>query len=70
MMSSPTPRATPWQRRLVYLSFALGCLVSLWVPLYDRVEPSIAGIPFFYWFQVLWIVVVACATAIAYRLGV
>lgn len=68
----PLPNRTPsrWQRRLVYLSFLVGSLVSLWVPLYDRVEPSVAGIPFFYWFQVVWIVVVACATAVAYRLGV
>ena len=28
----------------------------LWVPFYNRVEPEIAGIPFFYWYQMLWIV--------------
>jgi len=28
----------------------------LWVPSYNRIEPEIAGIPFFYWYQLLWIV--------------
>jgi hypothetical protein len=58
------------RRWLVYTSFAIGCAVAVWVPLYNRVEPSIAGIPFFYWFQIAWVLVVAAATAIAYRLGV
>ena len=26
-------------------------LLALWAPFYDRAEPSLAGIPFFYWFQ-------------------
>lgn len=58
------------RRWLVYTSFVIGCAVAVWVPLYNRVEPDIAGIPFFYWFQMAWVVVVAAATAIAYRLGV
>ena len=58
------------RRWFVYSSFVAGCAVALWVPLYNRVEPSVAGIPFFYWFQIVWVVVVAAVTAIAYRLGV
>lgn len=46
---------------------ALVCLVALWVPLYNRVEPSIAGIPFFYWFQFCWIIVSAIVTTLAYK---
>ncbi|HWU68124.1 MAG TPA: DUF3311 domain-containing protein [Stenotrophobium sp.] len=42
-------------------------IVSLWVPLYNRDEPRLAGIPFFYWFQFGWIVVCAVVTALAYR---
>ena len=26
----------------------------LLVPLYNRAAPEIAGIPFFYWYQLLW----------------
>ena len=44
--------------------------IALWVPLYNRVEPSLYGIPFFYWFQTVWILAAAGATALAYRLGV
>jgi len=52
---------------LLYLFIAA---VSLWVPFYNRVEPSLFGIPFFYWFQTVWILAAAAATGIAYRLGV
>jgi hypothetical protein len=29
----------------------------LWVPFFNRIEPSIAGVPFFYWYQMLWIAI-------------
>jgi hypothetical protein len=51
------------------LFIAIGA-VALWVPLYNRVEPALFGIPFFYWFQTVWILAAAAATALAYRLGV
>ena len=38
----------------------------LWVPLYNRVDPVVFGIPFFYWFQFAWIIVTAIITALAY----
>jgi len=63
-------RASRWQRWLIYAAFLIGCVVSLWVPLYNRIDPALAGIPFFYWFQIAWIVVIALATALAYRLRV
>lgn len=58
------------RRWIVYTSFVIGCVIAMWVPLYNRVDPTIAGVPFFYWFQMAWVIVVAAATAIAYRLGV
>ena len=30
-------------------------IALLWVPFYSRLEPAIAGIPFFYWYQFLWV---------------
>jgi hypothetical protein len=53
----------------IYVLFLIVALVALWVPFYNRTAPSIAGIPFFYWFQVAWILVSAVATGLAYRLG-
>jgi Protein of unknown function (DUF3311) len=64
MASRPTPVA----RVFVYSLFLVVALVALWVPFYNRAEPAVFGIPFFYWFQLAWILVTAAATAIAYRL--
>jgi cytochrome b561 len=41
--------------RAVHLLLLLPFIAMLWVGFYNRAEPSIAGIPFFYWFQLLWI---------------
>ena len=60
----PTPRA----RAFVYALFLVIVVVTLWVPLYNRIEPSWHGIPFFYWFQLAWILATAVATVLAYRL--
>jgi hypothetical protein len=38
----------------------------LWVPLYNRREPYLAGFPFFYWYQFAWIGVSAALTAVVY----
>ncbi len=43
-------------------------LVLLWVPAYNRLEPALGGIPFFYWYQMAWIVITAVLTFIVYRL--
>jgi hypothetical protein len=40
---------------------------ALWVPFYNTIEPRIAGVPFFYWFQIFWIVVTAIVTALAHK---
>ena len=58
------------RRLFVCLLFLTIGAVALWVPLYNRLDPSLFGIPFFYWFQTAWILAAAGATALAYRLGV
>ena len=62
-------RPTPGQRFVVFALLAVLAVVGLWVPLYNRAEPSLLGIPFFYWFQIVWIVVGALVTGLAYRVG-
>ena len=42
--------------RPIYLLLLIPYVAMLWVPSYNRIEPEIAGIPFFYWYQMLWIV--------------
>ncbi len=49
-----------------YLLFIIQFAVVLWPPLYNRAEPALAGIPFFYWFQLLWVAVSALFTAVVY----
>jgi Protein of unknown function (DUF3311) len=49
-----------------YLLFVLQFAVILWPPFYNRIDPTCAGMPFFYWFQLLWVLVSAVLTAIVY----
>jgi hypothetical protein len=49
-----------------YIVSLVFCVLALWVPLYNRVEPSFIGLPFFYWFQLLLVLVGAALTAIIY----
>lgn len=58
-------------RRLsIGLLFLVVTVVALWVPIYNRTEPTLAGMPFFYWFQIAWIVVGAVAVGLAYASSV
>lgn len=49
-----------------YLLFVVQFALALWVPLYNRIEPTLIGIPFFYWFQLFLVIVAAVFTAIVY----
>ena len=49
-----------------YLLLLVPFVGALWVPFYNRVDPMLFGIPFFYWFQFGWIIVTAIITAGAY----
>jgi hypothetical protein len=46
----------PRRFRLVHLLLGVPYLAVLWPPFFNRMEPAVAGIPFFYWYQLLWIV--------------
>lgn len=43
--------------RLVHLLLAVPYFAVLWPPFFNRIDPEIAGIPFFYWYQMLWIAI-------------
>lgn len=49
-----------------YLLFVVECVAVLWPPFYNSAEPRWHGIPFFYWYQLLWVVIGAALTAIVY----
>ena len=42
--------------RPIHLLLLVPYVAVLWVPFYNRIEPQLAGIPFFYWYQLMWIV--------------
>jgi membrane protein implicated in regulation of membrane protease activity len=49
------------------------CLVApfvamLWVGSFAKVDPAFIGIPFFYWYQMLWVVISTALTMTAYQL--
>jgi hypothetical protein len=49
-----------------YLLLLIPFVATLWVPFYASAEPSIAGIPYFYWYQFLWVPISAVLTAVVY----
>jgi hypothetical protein len=42
-------------------------LLGLFTPIYNRVEPRLFGVPFFYWFQLFGLVFVVGVTLLVYR---
>jgi uncharacterized protein DUF3311 len=49
-----------------YILLLVPFIAILWVATYNSVEPAISGIPFFYWYQFLWILLSAVLTATVY----
>jgi hypothetical protein len=41
----------------------LGLLVP---PIYNDVDPTLIGIPFFYWYQLAWVPISVAVTAVVY----
>jgi hypothetical protein len=54
-------RVWPW-----YLLLLPPFVGMLWVPFYNRLDPRIGGVPFFYWYQFAWIGVSVALTTIVY----
>ncbi|MGE5624539.1 MAG: DUF3311 domain-containing protein [Bacillota bacterium] len=63
---SPTPPSRT-KRLLWHVILFVPFFVAIAVPLYNRIEPSLWGIPFFYWFQFVLIVIAAAVTGLAYK---
>ncbi len=49
-----------------YLLFIIQFVATLWPPFFNRAEPYWLGVPFFYWYQLLWVLIGAVLTAIVY----
>jgi len=53
-------------KALWYLLLIIPFIATLWVPFYAGKDPELAGIPFFYWYQFLWIIITSLLTAFVY----
>ena len=61
---------TPKKRRSwLLLLLIIPFIALLWPPFYNDLQPTFIGIPFFYWFQLLWVIITAIITAIVYFAG-
>jgi hypothetical protein len=49
-----------------YLLFVIQFFAVVWPPFYNKIDPTFIGIPFFYWYQLLWVIIGAVLTAIVY----
>jgi Na+/proline symporter len=56
-MSTTPGRSTPTSThsRGWLLLLLVPFVALLWVPFYNRIDPVFFGIPFFYWYQFLWV---------------
>jgi hypothetical protein len=44
----------------------LPAVAVLWVPFFNFALPSLFGVPFFYWYQLLWVLISAALTLAAH----
>ncbi len=57
-------RGSRWWLLLLLLPY----LGLLYPPIYARLEPELWGIPFFIWYQFLWVFIAVASTAVVYRM--
>lgn len=68
MAQPKPPRRSPvtWAVVTILLVIAVGG--TLWVPIYARATPFWGDFPFFYWYQLIWVPVVALLYMTCYLL--
>ena len=54
---------------LIAVLLAAVLIGTIWVPIYNRTTPALGSFPFFYWYQLLWVPVVALVSWCAYALS-
>ncbi len=66
--SRPTrTHAGTWIVITIVLAAAL--IGTLWVPFYNHTSPTLGAFPFFYWYQLMWVPIVAILSGVAYLLS-
>jgi Protein of unknown function (DUF3311) len=49
-----------------YLLLIVPFVALLWVPFYNRALPELGGVPFFYWYQLVWVPLTAAILYVVY----
>ena len=62
MITRTRRKRRSWLLLLLLIPF----ITLLWPPFYNYQQPEFIGIPFFYWFQLLWVIITAIITAVVY----
>ena len=57
------------RRRWWYLLLILPFVGTLLPPLYNHAHPTLFGMPFFYWYQLAWVLVTAALLGIVVALA-
>ncbi|WP_371546017.1 DUF3311 domain-containing protein [Streptomyces sp. NBC_00554] len=55
-------------RAVIALCLLAPFVTMLWVGSYAKTDPTFIGIPFFYWYQMLWVLISTALTMTAYKL--
>ncbi|MFF4984901.1 DUF3311 domain-containing protein [Streptomyces sp. NPDC001046] len=61
------PVVTP-VRVVIGLCLVAPFVAMLWVGSYAKTDPAFIGIPFFYWYQMAWVLISTALTMVAYKL--
>ncbi len=61
------PVVTP-VRVVIALCLVAPFVALLWVGSYAKTDPVFAGIPFFYWYQMMWVLLSTALTMVAFKL--
>ena len=54
------------RRHWLRILFVLPFVAMLWVSSYNSLEPALFGFPFFYWYQLGWVLVSAAIAGVVY----
>lgn len=52
---------------MIRILFLVVFVISLWVPAFNRVNPTLFGFPFFYWYQILVVAIASILIWIVYK---
>jgi hypothetical protein len=69
--AAPDHSAPPTNKTLLVLAgicLAIPVVALLWVSSYAKEDPKLGGVPFFFWYQFLWVFLCAGLTYTAHRL--